>query len=76
MNELFMKINFDSVPGISIATDIICGFPTETEQDFDLTMELCSKHRFPSLFINQFFPRVGTPAYRMERVPTKQVCNY
>lgn len=70
-------VNFlrDRVPGISIATDIICGFPTETEQDFDSTMELCSKHRFPSLFINQFFPRQGTPAYRMERVPTKQVKN-
>ena len=62
------------MPGISIATDIICGFPTETEKDFDSTLEMCAKHRFPSLFINQFFPRPGTPAARMERVATtKQV---
>lgn len=63
------------MPGISIATDIICGFPGETEQDFDGTMNLCAKYKFPSLFINQFFPRPGTPAARMERVPTQQVIN-
>ncbi len=60
------------VPGLTVATDIICGFPTETEQDFDETMILCRKYRFPSLFINQFFPRPGTPAAKMGvRVPTK-----
>ncbi len=31
------------VPGITIATDIICGFPTETESDFQDTMALCKK---------------------------------
>ncbi|XP_017864724.1 PREDICTED: threonylcarbamoyladenosine tRNA methylthiotransferase, partial [Drosophila arizonae] len=49
------------VPGLTIATDIICGFPTETEEDFEETMSLCKKYQFPSLFINQFFPRPGTP---------------
>ncbi|KAF4522850.1 hypothetical protein B566_EDAN008169 [Ephemera danica] len=52
----------ERVPGINIATDIICGFPTETEADFAETIDLCSKFKFPSLFINQFFPRPGTPA--------------
>ncbi|KAF4527796.1 hypothetical protein B566_EDAN016381 [Ephemera danica] len=52
----------ERVPGINIATDIICGFPTETEADFAETLDLCSKFKFPSLFINQFFPRPGTPA--------------
>lgn len=61
------------VPGITIATDIICGFPTETEIDFEETMSLCAKHQFPSLFINQFFPRPGTPAARMPRIPPQQV---
>lgn len=61
------------VPGLTIATDIICGFPTETEQDFEDTMVLCKKYKFPSLFINQFFPRPGTPAARMTKVPTQQV---
>ncbi|KAJ8933473.1 hypothetical protein NQ318_023067, partial [Aromia moschata] len=40
------------VPGMTIATDIICGFPTETEADFDETMSLCERYKFPSLFIN------------------------
>jgi len=52
----------ERVPGISIATDIICGFPTETEDDFEETINLCTKYKFPSLFINQYFPRPGTPA--------------
>ncbi|XP_042207607.1 threonylcarbamoyladenosine tRNA methylthiotransferase-like [Homarus americanus] len=63
------------VPGITVATDIICGFPTETEEDFQDTIKLCSKYKFPSLFINQFYPRPGTPAAKMQRVPTKEVKN-
>ncbi|XP_006621185.1 threonylcarbamoyladenosine tRNA methylthiotransferase [Apis dorsata] len=68
-------INFlrERVPGLTIATDIICGFPTETEKDFEQTMKLCEKYKFPSLFINQFFPRPGTPAARMPKVPTQDV---
>lgn len=62
-----------SVPGITIATDIICGFPTETEDDFEETMTLCEKYQFPSLFINQFYPRPGTPAANMKRIPANQV---
>ncbi|CAL8337761.1 unnamed protein product, partial [Gadus morhua 'NCC'] len=59
----------DRVPGITIATDIICGFPGETEADFQETVELVRQYRFPSLFINQFYPRPGTPAAKMEQVP-------
>jgi len=61
------------VPGITIITDIICGFPTETIEDFQETMDLVKKHKFPSLFINQFFPRPGTPAAKMKRIPTQDV---
>uniref|UniRef100_A0A8B9KYB1 tRNA-t(6)A37 methylthiotransferase n=1 Tax=Astyanax mexicanus TaxID=7994 RepID=A0A8B9KYB1_ASTMX len=63
----------DRVPGITIATDIICGFPGETDEDFQETMELVKKYRFPSLFINQFYPRPGTPAAKMEQVPAQVV---
>ncbi|KYN04254.1 PREDICTED: threonylcarbamoyladenosine tRNA methylthiotransferase [Cyphomyrmex costatus] len=68
-------VNFlsERVPGLTIVTDIICGFPTETEMDFEETMTLCQKYKFPSLFINQFFSRPGTPAARMPKVPTQQV---
>ncbi|XP_015171506.1 PREDICTED: threonylcarbamoyladenosine tRNA methylthiotransferase [Polistes dominula] len=61
------------IPNITIATDIICGFPMETEKDFEDTMKLCTKYKFPNLFINQFFPRPGTPAAKMRRVPTQEV---
>merc|ERR1711902_156805 len=60
------------VPGITIATDIICGFPTETEDDFDDTMRICKKYKFPVLYINQFYPRPGTPAAKMKRVASTQ----
>lgn len=63
----------ERVPGITIVTDIIAGFPTETEEDFDDTMRLVRKFNFPSLFINQFFPRPGTPAAKMKRIPTQDV---
>ncbi|CAB0004030.1 unnamed protein product [Nesidiocoris tenuis] len=63
----------DRVPDMTIATDIICGFPTETEVDFKDTLKLCETYKFPSLFINQFFPRPGTPAAKMVKVPTVEV---
>lgn len=63
----------EKVPGVNIATDIICGFPTETLDDFEETMTMCEKYKFASLFINQFFPRPGTPAANMKRIPADQV---
>ncbi|CAB1423485.1 unnamed protein product [Pleuronectes platessa] len=59
------------VPGVTIATDIICGFPGETEEDFQETVDLVKCYKFPSLFINQFYPRPGTPAAKMEQVPAQ-----
>uniref|UniRef100_A0A8B9PL00 tRNA-t(6)A37 methylthiotransferase n=1 Tax=Apteryx owenii TaxID=8824 RepID=A0A8B9PL00_APTOW len=59
----------EKVPGITIATDIICGFPGEMDEDFQETMKLVEQYRFPSLFINQFYPRPGTPAAKMHQVP-------
>ncbi|CAD5123594.1 unnamed protein product [Dimorphilus gyrociliatus] len=57
----------------NIATDIICGFPTETDDNFEDTMKLVDKYRFASLFINQFFPRPGTPAARMQKIDPQEV---
>jgi len=59
--------------GVTIATDVICGFPTETPEDFLETLSLIEEFKFPSLFINQFFPRPGTPAAKMERVDPQEV---
>ena len=59
-----------AVPDLTLATDIICGFPGETEADHDATLALVAKYRFPVLNISQFYPRQGTPAAKMTRVPT------
>ncbi|XP_005093865.1 threonylcarbamoyladenosine tRNA methylthiotransferase [Aplysia californica] len=63
----------EKVPGVNVATDLICGFPTETDEDFAETMALVKQYKFASLFINQFFPRPGTPAYNMQRIPAQEV---
>jgi len=63
------------IGGVTIATDIICGFPTETEEDFEKTMDLMRECRFPVTHISQFYPRPGTPAAKMTRVPTGIVKN-
>ncbi len=67
---------FYRIPRVTIATDIICGFPTETEANFQETMSLCEKNKFKSLFINQFYPRNGTPAARMKRIDTVEASVY
>lgn len=64
--------NTNRVPGIHIVTDVICGFPTETIEDFQMTYDLVQKYKFQSLFINQFFPRPGTPAAKMRQVATNE----
>uniref|UniRef100_A0ABI7XTW3 tRNA-t(6)A37 methylthiotransferase n=2 Tax=Felis catus TaxID=9685 RepID=A0ABI7XTW3_FELCA len=61
----------EKVPGITLATDIICGFPGETDQDFQETVKLVEEYKFPSLFINQFYPRPGTPAAKMAQIPAQ-----
>jgi tRNA-2-methylthio-N6-dimethylallyladenosine synthase len=50
------------VPGCSIATDIIVGFPTETREQFEATADLVTAERFDSVHIAKYSPRPGTPA--------------
>ncbi|KAG7669451.1 hypothetical protein Ndes2437B_g05623 [Nannochloris sp. 'desiccata'] len=61
------------VPQIELATDIIAGFPNEGPEDHAATLSLLRKYRFPHCHISQFYPRPGTPAARMKRVPTDVV---
>lgn len=61
------------VPGMQIATDIICGFPGETDDDFGQTVELIKDYKFAQVHISQFYPRPGTPAARMKKVPSSIV---
>jgi len=61
------------VPEVIIATDIICGFPGESEEDFQDTIRMVKKYQFGIMNISQFYPRPGTPAAKMKRVDTKIV---
>ena len=55
------------MPGITIATDIICGFPGECDEDHKETMRLMEKYQFPVTNISQFYPRPGTVAQKMKQ---------
>ena len=52
----------ETIPGLSVSTDIIVGFPGETNEDFDLTMEVVEEARFDQAFMFIFSPRPGTAA--------------
>ncbi len=59
-----------SVASVTIATDIICAFPGEGDNEWQQTMDLCEAQRFPVLNISRFYPRRDTPAAAMKPVPT------
>ncbi|MGD9531797.1 tRNA (N6-isopentenyl adenosine(37)-C2)-methylthiotransferase MiaB [Pseudonocardia sp.] len=59
-----------SIPEAAISTDIIVGFPGETDADFDATLEVVAKARFAQAFTFQYSPRPGTPAASLpDQVP-------
>jgi tRNA-2-methylthio-N6-dimethylallyladenosine synthase len=63
-----------AIPGVAFSTDIIVGFPGETEADFADTLDLVSQARFDSAFTFQYSPRPGTEAATMpDQVPPEVV---
>lgn len=58
-----------AMPNIAITTDIMVGFPTESEEDFLDTMDIIEKVRFSSAFTFIFSARKGTPANDMQQIP-------
>lgn len=63
--ELFNKIK-ETVPGVAITTDIIVGFPGESEEDFKETLDVVNTCKYDSAFTFIFSPREGTPAAKMK----------
>jgi tRNA-2-methylthio-N6-dimethylallyladenosine synthase len=55
----------DAIPGLSLTTDIIVGFPGETDEDFEETVTAVRALAFDDAFTFKFSPREGTPATRM-----------
>lgn len=63
------------IPGISLTTDIICAFPTETDEEFADTLSLVEKIGFDMIYTFIFSPRKGTVAAEMEGQIPKSVAN-
>ncbi len=62
--ELFQKMK-NRIPNVAITTDIIVGFPGETEEDFQETLDVVETCQFDGAYTFIFSPREGTPAARM-----------
>ena len=62
--ELFNKIK-DKIPGVSVSTDIIVGFPGEDEKDIEETLEILEKCKFDNAFTFIYSEREGTPALKL-----------
>ncbi len=62
---LYNKIK-KSIPGVSITTDIIVGFPNETDEDFKETLDVVNKCKFDGAFTFIYSPREGTPAAKIK----------
>ena len=63
--NLYKKLK-DNIENVSITTDIIVGFPGETTDDFNETLDVVNKCKYDSAYTFIFSPRVGTPAEKMK----------
>ncbi len=61
-----------AIPEVAISTDIMAGFPTETESEFQRTLEIMEQVRFDSLYLFNYSPRPGTAAVEMEGMLLKE----
>lgn len=70
--EILDKVR-ERMPEAAVTTDIIVGFPGETEEDFEDTMRVVEASRFASAYTFQYSPRPGTPAADMEDQIPKEI---
>ena len=66
--ELVAKIKA-KIPEVSLTTDIMMGFPGETEEDVQQTLDLMKQVKYESAMMYYYNPREGTPAAKMEQIP-------
>lgn len=66
--EYLRKVNKakQEIPGLALSTDVIVGFPGETNEDFEETLDVLRKVEFDQIFMFIYSRRVGTPAAEME----------
>ncbi len=65
----------EKIKDVSLTTDIIVGFPTETEEDFEATMSLVREVGFDMIYTFIYSPRVGTVAAKMEGQIPREISN-
>jgi threonylcarbamoyladenosine tRNA methylthiotransferase MtaB len=63
------------IPDIHLGTDIIVGFPGETEEDFEQEFEFVRKMNFSNIHIFTYSPREGTPAAKMKNQVSGKIAN-
>jgi tRNA-2-methylthio-N6-dimethylallyladenosine synthase len=69
--ELIAELR-EAVPDVTLSTDLIVGFPGETEADFAATLEVVERARYDNVFAFRYSPRPGTPAATMpDQVPAE-----
>ncbi len=62
---------YEYFPYAAITTDIIAGFPTETEEDHRLTMEAAKKAKFAAIHVFPYSEREGTAAFKFKQIPKR-----
>jgi len=62
-----------AAPQTAIATDVIVGYPTETDADFEATYRFCQAQAFSKIHVFRFSPRAGTPAASLPPLDPQQV---
>ena len=68
--ELVAKIK-ERIPDVSLTTDIMLGFPGETEEDVEQTLDLMRQVKYESAMMYYYNPREGTPAAKWEQIPVE-----
>ena len=63
--ERLLKLK-DALPGLAVTSDVIVGFPGETEEEFMETYNFVKKHKYAELHVFPYSKRTGTPAARMQ----------
>lgn len=74
--EKYLSIAFelkDNIPGIALSTDVIIGFPGESNEDFSDTMDILRKVEFDNVYAFLYSPREGTKAAKMEGFVDREI---
>lgn len=73
-SERLTKLH-EVLPGLAVTSDVIVGFPGETEEEFQQTYDFIVNHHFSELHVFPYSPRIGTPAARMDDQVDENVKN-